>query len=171
MKGTAVGDSWYYLRILVTRPAPTVRPPSRIAKRRPSSIATGWIRLDGHVDVVARHNHLGALGQLHDTGNVGGAEVELRTVVVEERGVAAALVLGQDVDGALELGVRGVSAWLDDNLAALNVLALDTAEQQTTVVASLGVVEELAEHLDTGNGGLLDFSRIPMISTSSFTLS
>ncbi len=28
-----------YLMILVTRPAPTVRPPSRIAKRRPSSIA------------------------------------------------------------------------------------------------------------------------------------
>src|SRR5690348_15473720 len=30
-----------YLRILVTRPAPTVRPPSRIANRRPSSIAIG----------------------------------------------------------------------------------------------------------------------------------
>lgn len=34
-----------YLLILVTRPAPTVRPPSRMAKRRPSSIATGWIRV------------------------------------------------------------------------------------------------------------------------------
>src|SRR5215831_12437972 len=32
-----------YLLILVTRPAPTVRPPSRIANRRPSSIAIGWI--------------------------------------------------------------------------------------------------------------------------------
>ena len=32
-----------YLMILVTRPAPTVRPPSRIANRRPSSMATGWI--------------------------------------------------------------------------------------------------------------------------------
>ena len=30
-----------YLRILVTRPAPTVRPPSRIANRKPSSIAIG----------------------------------------------------------------------------------------------------------------------------------
>src|SRR5690606_7437650 len=30
-----------YLMILVTRPAPTVRPPSRIANRRPSSIAIG----------------------------------------------------------------------------------------------------------------------------------
>src|SRR5262249_15624903 len=32
-----------YLRTLETTPAPTVRPPSRIAKRSPSSIATGVI--------------------------------------------------------------------------------------------------------------------------------
>src|SRR3954468_12458383 len=35
----------YYLVILVTRPAPTVRPPSRMAKRRPSSMAMGWMRV------------------------------------------------------------------------------------------------------------------------------
>ena len=29
--------------ILVTRPAPTVRPPSRIANRSPSSMAIGWM--------------------------------------------------------------------------------------------------------------------------------
>ena len=38
MDGAAV-----YFRILDTTPAPTVRPPSRIAKRRPSSIAIGLI--------------------------------------------------------------------------------------------------------------------------------
>ena len=32
-----------YFRILVTTPAPTVRPPSRMAKRSPSSIAIGVI--------------------------------------------------------------------------------------------------------------------------------
>lgn len=32
-----------YLVILVTRPEPTVRPPSRTAKPRPSSMAMGWI--------------------------------------------------------------------------------------------------------------------------------
>ena len=32
-----------YLMILATTPAPTVRPPSRMAKRRPSSIAIGAI--------------------------------------------------------------------------------------------------------------------------------
>src|SRR6478735_11127787 len=35
----------YYLVILLTTPEPTVRPPSRIAKRRPSSIAIGAISL------------------------------------------------------------------------------------------------------------------------------
>src|SRR6476620_2773816 len=37
------GSCRYYLAILVTEPAPTVRPPSRMAKRRPSSMAIGWI--------------------------------------------------------------------------------------------------------------------------------
>src|SRR5262245_28483722 len=32
-----------YFMIFVTRPAPTVRPPSRMAKRSPSSMAIGWI--------------------------------------------------------------------------------------------------------------------------------
>ena len=32
-----------YSMMLTTAPEPTVRPPSRIAKRRPSSIAIGWI--------------------------------------------------------------------------------------------------------------------------------
>ena len=42
---------------------------------------------DLHVDVVARHDHLNALGQLDVAGNVGGTEVELRTIAVEERGM------------------------------------------------------------------------------------
>ena len=33
----------YYSMIVATLPEPTVLPPSRIAKRRPCSIATGWI--------------------------------------------------------------------------------------------------------------------------------
>ena len=36
-------SSYNYSMIVATRPEPTVRPPSRIAKRRPCSIATGWI--------------------------------------------------------------------------------------------------------------------------------
>ncbi len=33
----------YYSMIVATRPDPTVRPPSRIAKVRPCSIAIGWM--------------------------------------------------------------------------------------------------------------------------------
>jgi len=64
---------------------------SRIAKRSFSSIAIGTIQVHLHCDVVARHHHLGAFGQMHDAGHVRGAEVELRPVVGEERGVTAAL--------------------------------------------------------------------------------
>src|SRR5215469_12844716 len=83
--------------------------------------------VDLHLGVVTGQHHLGAFRQVHHAGHVRGAEVELRPVVVEERRVAAAFVLGQDVDLRLELGVRGVGARLDDDLAALNVLALGTA--------------------------------------------
>src|SRR5436190_64444 len=52
-------------------------------------------QLDRHLGVVARHDHLGALSQLDRPGDVRGAEVELRAVAVEERGVPPALVLRQ----------------------------------------------------------------------------
>src|SRR5580765_7250815 len=84
---------------------------------------------DRHLGVVARHDHLGALGEGHDAGHVRGAEVELRAVVVEERRVTATLVLAQDVDVRLEVGVRRRGARLDDDLAALDVLTLDATKQ------------------------------------------
>src|SRR5215467_13683410 len=46
-----------------------------------------------HLGVVTGQHHFGALRQAHDAGHVGGTEVELRTVVVEERRVPATLVL------------------------------------------------------------------------------
>ena len=69
--------------------------------------------------------------------------------------MTAALFLGQDVDLGLELRVRRDRARLGANLAALDVLALHTAEQETDVVARLTLIEELAEHLDAGDD-LLD---------------
>src|SRR5881397_1095268 len=47
--------------------------------------------LDLHLDVVTRHHHLDALGQVGHARDVGGAEVELRPIAREERRVAAAL--------------------------------------------------------------------------------
>src|SRR4051812_43713840 len=43
----------------------------------------GLDQLHLHLDVVARHDHLRALGQVGDAGHIRGAEVELRPVPVE----------------------------------------------------------------------------------------
>src|SRR6266404_1670372 len=108
-----------------------------------------------HRDVVARHHHFSAFRQMHDTGHVGGAEVELRTVVGEERSMTTALFLGQDVGLGLELGVRLDRTGLAEHLTALDFLALGTTEQRADVVAGLALIEQLAEHLDARDNGLL----------------
>src|SRR5438270_6963070 len=110
--------------------------------------------LDLHVDVVARHHHLGALGQLHLAGHVRGPDVELRAVALEERRVPAALFLGEDIDLRVELGVRLDRAGLSQHLAALDLLALDAAEQAADVVTGLPGIQQLVEHLDPGHDRL-----------------
>src|SRR5919199_2401557 len=80
--------------------------------------------VDLHVRVVARHDHLLALRELDRAGHVRRAEVELRPVTVEERRVAATLVLREDVDLSLELRVRRDRARLREHLAAPDLLAL-----------------------------------------------
>ena len=142
-----------YSMTSVTTPEPTVRPPSRMAKRRPWSMAIGLDELDLHLDVVTGHHHLDAVGQLGHAGDVGGAEVELRAVAREERRVAAALLLLEDVDLGLELGVRRDRPRLAQHLTALDLLALGAAQQAADVVAGLAAVEDLAEHLDAGDDG------------------
>src|SRR4029077_15339067 len=100
--------------ILATTPAPTVRPPSRIAKRSPSSIAIGVISSTQTrtlspgitlsvpsgsftTPVTPRHHHPGARGQLPPPGDVRGPKVELRPVAVKKRRVPPALLLRQHV--------------------------------------------------------------------------
>src|SRR5262245_23762964 len=111
-------------------------------------------QLDAHLDVVAGHDHLGPVGQADVAGDVGRAEVELGPVAVVERGVAAALLLGQDVDLGLEGRVGLDRAGLGHDLAALDLLALDAPQQEPDVVAGLALVEELLEHLDAGDDDL-----------------
>src|SRR4051794_620923 len=112
-------------------------------------------QLDLHVGVVARHDHLLALRELDRARHVRRAEVELRAVVVEERSVASALVLREDVDLGLEVRVRSDRRRLRQHLAALDLLTLDAAEERTRVVACLREVERLLEHLEAGDDGLL----------------
>src|SRR3954468_17624338 len=108
-------------------------------------------QLDLHLDVVTRHHHLDALGQVCHARDVGGAEVELRPVAREERRVTATLLLLQDVDLGLELRVRRDRAGLAEDLPALDLLALGAAQEAADVVARLTLVQDLAEHLDAGH--------------------
>src|SRR6185437_13346347 len=87
-------------------------------------------QLDLHLRVVARHDHLLALGQLDRAGHVRRPEVELWPVAVEERRVPSALVLRENVDLGLEVRVRRDRAGLGQHLAALDLLTLRPAEQR-----------------------------------------
>ena len=66
-----------------------------------------------------------SLGQSDYAGNVSSSEIELRTIVIEERSMTSAFFLGQNVHLALELGVRMNGAGLRQNLSALDFISLD----------------------------------------------
>ena len=91
-------------------------------------------QLDREGRVIARLDHLNAFRQSDHAGDVGGAEVELRTVVREERRVTATFVLGQDVDFAFELVVRGHGARSSHDLATLDLVTVDATEQQLSLI-------------------------------------
>ena len=78
--------------ISVTAPAPTVRPPSRMAKRRPSSIAIGVINWTS-IFTSSPGMTISTSGKHNDARDVGRAEVKLRAVAVEERRVTSAFFL------------------------------------------------------------------------------
>src|SRR5438445_7087207 len=79
--------------------------PATLADGEPEALLHGdrGDHLDRHDRVVAGHDHLHAFRQLDAPRHVGRPEVELRTVSVEERGVASALLLRQAVDLRLEV--------------------------------------------------------------------
>src|SRR5688572_24413806 len=105
--------------------------------------------LDRHV--VARHHHLGAFRQLHDPRHVRRPEIELRTIIAEERRVTPALFLRQDIGFRREVRVRRHAARLAQNLAALDRFLVRATQQTTDIVARLARIQELPEHLDTGD--------------------
>src|SRR4030095_10257783 len=112
-------------------------------------------QLDFDRDIVTRHHHFNAFGELDRTAHVRRAEIELRAVVREERRVAAALFLRENVHLGLERIVRFDGAGLGQDLAALDVFLLNTAKQNADVVASARLIEELAEHFDVRDRRLL----------------
>ena len=85
-------------------------------------------------------------------GDVRRPDVELRTIAVEERRVAAALFLRQHVDRRLELRVRGNRPALGQHLSALDFFFFRAAQQDADVVARGALVElEVRELLSKYN--------------------
>ena len=68
--------------------------------------------------------------------------------------MTAALLLGQNIDLTGELGVGMNGAGLGKDLTTLDLGLGHAAQQSADVVADLSVIQQLVEHLDTGNGGL-----------------
>ena len=127
-----------YSMISVMEPAPTVRPPSRMEKPKSFFHRDGVDQLDAHLNVIARHAHFHSLGKRDDTRNVGGSEIELRTIVGQERSVTSALFLLQNVNLTLDLVVRCNGTGLRQNLPSLDLRSLNTAEKRTDVIAGSG---------------------------------
>src|ERR1700719_2601647 len=110
---------------------------------------------DFAADVVAGHDHLDALRQLHVAGDVRGADVKLRTVAGEKRGVAPAFFLDQNIRFGLELGVWRNRAGLANYLAALHIFFFRAAQQEAYVIAGEAFVQQFAKHFHAGNYFLL----------------
>src|SRR4026208_1279412 len=106
MLSRGITKSDLYSTISETVPAPTVRPPSRIAKRRPFSMAMGAIS-STTICVLSPGMIIPPppVGEVGRSRHVRGAKVDRRGVAGEERRVAAALLLRQHVDLGLELRV------------------------------------------------------------------
>src|SRR5579884_2624675 len=80
-----------------------------------------------HGDVVPRHDHLHPFRQLHHPGDVGGAKIELGPISVEEGGVSASFLFGEDVRFGFEVGVRGDAARFGQYHATLDLFFLSTS--------------------------------------------
>src|SRR5699024_5279366 len=102
-----------------------------------------------HCNVISRHAHLCAFRKLADTCYLCCSEVELRTIIVEERCMTATLILCQDVNLACEFFMAFYCTRFDQTLSSFDLCSLDTTKQSTDVITCTSLVEQLTEHLDT----------------------
>jgi hypothetical protein len=114
-----------------------------------------------HLDVVTWHDHLavGILSALWEgkaARFISSADEQLWAVVLVEASVTATLLLGQDVHGDQELLVWLLGVWGSNDHSALDILTLNTTEEETGVVTGHGRLARLLESLNVGNLGLDD---------------
>ena len=144
-----------------------------------SNLGGGFVdKVANHLDVVARHNHLLSsvgctLWPMKSNSDIGGAQEQLRTIIVHERSVSAALLFREDlgipmvsniitvdhysvihINLGLELLDSLHGSGCDENHSSSDLLTLDATQQGSHVISSLTAIEFLAEHLNTSQGSL-----------------
>ena len=139
-----------------TVPDPTVRPTLTDSESQTFLHSYRVDQFNCHCNVISRHAHLCAFRKLANTCYVCCSEVELRTVVVEERCMTATLIFCQNVNLACEFCMACNCARFDENLTSFDLCSLDTTEQSTDVITCTSLVEQLTEHLDTSYNCLLN---------------
>ena len=117
-------------------------------------------QFDLHLYMVTRHAHLNfcvlinILKLCDNACDISCSEIELRTIVSEERCMTAALVFGQNVNLALEMLMRVYSARFCKNLTSFDLVSLNTTKKASDVITSFCEIKSLTEHLDTGYNNL-----------------
>src|SRR5438552_1244320 len=111
-------------------------------------------QLDFNRDVVAGHDHFHAFGQFDRASNVRGAKIKLWPIIREERRVTSTFLLAQHVNFRLKLLVRRNRSRLGDNLAAFDILLLQSTQQNAHVIARARFIEKFAKHFDISRNRL-----------------
>src|SRR5437879_4091470 len=131
-----------YFKIFVTTPAPTVRPPSRIANRSCSSIAIGVIS-SIVIFVLSPGITISTPAQLHRPRHVRRPQIKLRPIPLEERRMPPAFFLRQDVHLTLKLRVRRDALRLRQHHPPLHLVLLHTTQHQPPLSPPLPLVTPL----------------------------
>ncbi len=83
------------------------------------------------------------------------SEVELRTIVIEERSMTSTFIFGQNVYLSGKFVMAGYRTWFTQNLTSFDLVSLNTTKKRSDVVTSLSLVKQFTEHLNTCYNSLL----------------
>ena len=76
-----------------------------------------------------------------------------------ERSVTTTFFFLQDINLSFEFRVRFNLTWFTKNHTTFDFVLVDTTEQQTYVVTSFTLIQQLAEHFNTSYNRLLVFTQ------------
>src|SRR6266571_554702 len=127
---------------------------------KPQALFHGHRRdqLDHQAYIVPLHHHLGSRRQLCYSGDVGGPQIKLWTISLEEWRMPPAFFFGQDVNLSLELGMWRDRATFRQDHPTLDIFFRNTAQQQPSIVSRHAFIQLLLEHFDARDHRLAGFA-------------